>query len=297
MHPDEIVERLGRALPMQCKDFVQDDYLRNLIGKAIKTYTRKVGNTEHEFVLTLADGDQAADYHSQVQNLALFFIESADGINLRSSNGGGYWKAMYLFQKHGTRKYALCGYMTLFHFNAPFKKPKPGVVVRICQALLLPPYQRMGHGKVMMRAVHTVAASTTEIVEINVEDPAPGFVSLRNRVDYELLAESMDSRDPWLPPKYTKDGDFSVLSDADLSNAAAMGRITTRQMQIAYELFKLQSTSATTEKKFRLMVKKRLLKTHREEVSACKTKEERQAQLDEIFQDVYAGYLAVLKRK
>lgn len=302
MHPDEILERVGRGLPKisnNQKEFVEDDFLRQPVGKTLKTYSRKIGNKTNEYVLTLADSSQAAEYHEQVQNLALFFIESADGVKLSSNNGGGYWKAMYLFQKHGTRRYALCGYMTLFHFHAPFRKPKPGIIVRVCQALLLPPYQRMGHGRVMMRAVHDMTAGS-DIVEVNVEDPAPAFTLLRNRVDYELLVESLDTNEPWLPSKYIKEGSFLTISEKDLTKAASLGRITTRQVLIAYELHKLQclpkEEDEALEKKYRLMVKKRLLKRHREDVGACKTKEERQALLADIWKEVFTDYKCILRR-
>mmetsp|Transcript_14450 Transcript_14450/g.23905 ORF Transcript_14450/g.23905 Transcript_14450/m.23905 type:complete len:464 (+) Transcript_14450:57-1448(+) len=305
MHPDEILERLGRALPKICtnnKTLIEDDHLRKPIGKIVKTYTRpgKDGAADEEFILTLADSDEAADYHEQVQNLALFFIESADGVSLKQNNAGGYWKAMYLFQKRGTRRYALCGYLTLFHFSSPFRKPKPGIIVRVCQALLLPPYQRRGHGKAMLRAVHDMAEESDDIVEINVEDPAPGFIALRNRVDYELLAESLETDEPWLPPKYLKKTGFPTLADKDTTLAATMGRITTKQVQIAYELFKLQdlpTDNADLGKQYRLMVKKRLLKLHREQLSVCKTKEERQILLAEIWREVFRDYNAVLKKK
>ena len=301
MHPDEIAERLGRALPTisEDKDFIDDNYLRHPIGKILSTYTceTKDDHDEQEFIVFIADSEQAADYHSLVQNLAMFFIENADGVNLRDSNGGGYWRVLYLFQKHGTRRYSLCGYVTLFHFNAPFRKPKAGIVMRICQVLLLPPYQRCGHGKVLIRTVHDLAKESDDIVEINVEDPAPGFVALRNRVDYEMLSESVKSEEPWLPAHYLKPGCFSTLRETDLNRAASLGCITPRQVQVAYELYKVHEIpQGDDESEFRLMVKKRLLKTHGEQLSALKTKKERQACLAELWQEAHKQYSAILKR-
>ena len=170
--------------------------------------------------------------------------------------------------------------------------------MRICQALLLPPYQRQGHGKVMLRAVHEIAMQSDQIVEINVEDPAPGFVALRNRVDYELLVDSIKSDEPWLPPRYLEGDRFPTLQEQDRNRAATLGRITPRQVQIAYELYKLDQLPLNgDEKQYRLMVKKRLLKHHRERLSMCKTKEERQILLAEMWREVLAEYRAILKRK
>jgi histone acetyltransferase 1 len=67
--------------------------------------------------------------------------------------------------------------MTVFHFLSPFKKPKPGTIARVCQVLILPPYQRVGHGKVLLQQLYDIAHDTSnDIVEINVEDPAPVLV-------------------------------------------------------------------------------------------------------------------------
>jgi len=127
-------------------------------------------------------------------------------------------------------RYSLAGFMTFFFVYSPSKKLKSGNILRICQALVLSPYQCQGHGKTMMRAVYDYAkrsyndilksvhmsmstirdqdrheenyhanpnpnngdgdggdSISQKIVEVNVEDPAPGFTLMRNAIDYELF--------------------------------------------------------------------------------------------------------------
>ena len=89
----------------------------------------------------------------------------ADNVDFARTEHGGYLGVMYIFQKYNINNkrmnnngdtntirnqshyYLLCEYITLSHFHALFQKPKPVITVCICQALLLPPYQRMGHKK------------------------------------------------------------------------------------------------------------------------------------------------------
>ena len=114
-----------------------------------------------------------------------------------------------------------------------------------------------------------------DIVEINVEVPAPAFVALRNLFDFEILTENVNHNNHkenlWLPQKYFADDSFENLVDSDAVQAAAYANITPSQIQIAYELFKLESLLSQIkkkeppqqfveemEKKNRLMVKKRL---------------------------------------
>jgi histone acetyltransferase 1 len=430
MHTEEILERTGRALPpvvsvQQCKHSladsplkttttrkarpqVEDDYLSKPFGTVLHEYKRVVRGTDESelneeatFVLCLADGKDnlVAEYHRNVQKLALFFIETADNVDLTSNEGGGYWKALYVFRKHATEadddvdarvktrrqtveeaafdqritrssplsniapeviiesrgkrklsfsksakenfKYSLVGYMTLFHFHSPFKKPKPGMVLRICQAVILPPYQRAGHGKTMFQAVYDIASGTYEselqslkqnkksngmeddIVEINVEDPAPAFVCLRDRIDFELLKNSMRTKTPLLPSCYSgtdvmHQSFFTPLSETDTMKIGAKGRITPRQVQIAFELLQLDAleqemdqrdkgdtascvsslpkTRKTLEKRYRLMVKKRLLKTHREELGGYSDNKEKQAKLNELYEETFERYINLLGR-
>jgi len=323
------------------------------------------------FILTLANGKSPGvnQYHQQVQKLALFFIENADDVDLTSDEGGGEWNVLYLFcshafhsspegqeqqqqQQHTQRpvgyRYSLAGYMTLFTFYSPFKKPKSGNVLRICQAMVLPPYQRQGHGKAMMRAVYDYAkgsynnilgfadannrinvagnsginsggSTMQEIVEVNVEDPAPGFTYMRDIVDYQLFETMVsNSNDRYtVTEKYLKDDRFQGMTESDAVTLASKARITKTQIQIAYEIYKLARMTVCIdkatdiaekgqlqgcleqredmEKKYRLMVKKRLNGLHKEEIGACPSKVEKQAMLSKLFEEALEKYKSILR--
>lgn len=352
----EIRERLKTALPTITDDFIstlKQDYLRRPIGTVLKEYScatttaQDKGDQNNTFCLSLATGQKAAPYHEQVQRLALLFIETADEVDVADETAG-YWKVLYLFQKHSASKYSLAGYLTLFHFASPFRKPVAGTVARICQVLLLPPYQRSGHGQVMLQAVadlaHGVYATAPRqqspskkvlkgyaenLVEVNVEDPAPGFTALRNHVDYDRFRQHHSCsdgdddegcREPWiecLPVTFSASHDpkpndvLTPLTDAQVTEAATRAKITTRQIQIVYELWQLDCLQRHTvaaaknkdknmenpqilEKRYRLAVKKRLNKAHREELGACRNKEEMKAALGELYDETLQGYQAIL---
>jgi GNAT superfamily N-acetyltransferase len=346
---------------------------------------------EAAFIITLANGKSPGvnEYHQQVQKLALFFIENADDVDLTSDEGGGEWSVLYLFRSHAFHsnpgaqdrqereqeqqqqkweqvgyRYSLAGYMTLFTFYSPFKKPKSGNVLRICQAMVLPPYQRQGHGKAMMRAVYDYAkgsyndilgfvdgsnhvnvvagngglniginngdSTVQEIVEVNVEDPAPGFTYMRDRVDYQLFETMLSDQNPsssnsndisihTVTEKYVnvKDYCFPGMTESDAVTLASKARITKTQIQIAYEIYKLARMTACinkaidiaekgqlqgcleqkeeAEKKYRLMVKKRLNGLHKEEIGACPSKVEKQAMLSKLFEEALKKYKSILR--
>ena len=314
MPPSELIERAGRALPsiivqQKKKDEVSSHFLSEPIGKILQEFhftKRQNKDNSMDFVICLADGSdpKVAAYHRQVQRLAIWFIETADSVDIASTDSG-YWKVLYLFQKNSSAKYSLAGYMTLFHFHAPFHKPRGGTIVRICQALLLPPYQRQGHGKRLMKAVYEMAqASKSDVVQINVEDPAPGFVALRNRVDLEWMQQHAQE---WNYVGSTRSSDplrnefWTARSDDELQELSTKSKIIPRQIQLVDELVKLQAirtiddagskeTQDELEKKFRLLVKKRLNKEHREEMSALSTKTAKQNFLSDRFDEELGRY-------
>ena len=375
MSVSEIQQCLSKALPQIVNDTndqsIANHYLTAPIGNVLEEYTAPVigtttRDTTADFCVTLAKGSDPVvrEYHHQVQNLAIWFIETAENVNIASTDNGGYWKVLYLFQKHvrpvrllssrrqSPRKeqtaasskttvvYSLAGYMTLFFFPSPFRKPCPGTVVRVCQALILPPYQRAGHGRRLLQSVydHVVLENGTAttsskslglsmrtknddpIVELNVEDPAPAFVALRNRVDYERLLHfqskakdssldvptiltsfqdmQVDHKDYFVPPK-----------EDDIVALASFLKVTPKQARIVCEMTKLRTMQVSTEnhhhdnaqaddhlaKQFRLMVKKRLNKEHREDLSACRNKQEMQQHLSTLFDELHDHYIRILK--
>jgi hypothetical protein len=97
---------------------------------------------------------------------------------------------------------------------------------------------------------------------------------------------------------------FEVLPDSVVTQAAANGKITKQQIQTVYELYRLQQLTAYSqeneadkdelEKKYRLMVKKRLNKLHAEDLGCCRNKEEKQKLLADLFDERLKHYQAIL---
>ena len=303
-------------------------FLSHPLGTVLEEF--QVGGVD--FCLTLATGthSEVATYHAAVQRLAVWFIETADDVDVASVDQGGHWKVLYVFRKHTeatTGRYSLAGYMTLFHFRAPFRKPKAGIVVRICQVLLLPHYQRLGLGRRMMHAVYDLAhqshSTTTKdlpIVEVNVEDPAPAFVTLRNVVDFERCRHHPALKAAMSQSDMDDATFFTVVSDVEATNLSTELLITPVQVHIVHELVKLQAmldhqeskgddgttTEATTsttvvdssvlKKRYRLMVKKRLNQHHREEMGG-RSKADAQQHLAKLFDATWNEYQRILRGK
>ena len=316
--PPFVTESAEKA-ESSCSNCDGEGYLTELMGTVHHEYMQG----DRTFCISLCEGNKCAEYHDAVQKLAYYFIETAEDVNVGSEDAK--WKCLYLFQQHtvdnGTtqqHRYSLAGYMTLYHFHSPFRKPKAGVIVRVCQVLILPPYQRAGHGKALLEAAFSIAAQQQQqeptVVELNCEDPAPSFQQLRTLVDYNQFVR--DGRQ-WsflaatTTTTPTDDAFFTPLRDAMAQQCTTVHTLTTaKQIQLVHEIEVLRrlreflsATTATTaseqrdalETKYRLMVKQRLHRQHQEELGTYPTKEERQRRLGELFDESLHMYERVLR--
>ena len=304
--------------------------LTKAIGQPLKTYHRK----DKEFVITLDDGadPEVAKYHNSVQPLARWFIETADDVDI-SDTSRGTWKVMYLFQYHeppssttseSARSLSLAGYITLLHVNSPFRKPRPGIIVRVCQALIFPPYHRAGHGSEMLKSLYDYAdiqndfgasSSGMEILQVNVEDPAPAFVALRDSVDYHRFL-TLCNEDK-MKMNYLQEHDvtnkqfFDPISDENVLSISERLKITKRQTHIVHEIYKLHQIESwkqnenndhelieQVETNYRLMVKKSIRTLRLEELGACPDgKEGQKVLLGQWFDETLLHYHRVLRSK
>jgi len=368
MTDSEIISNLCKALPPitsrdDNKSNVEDCFLSEPIGDIMEKYSipasEKAGGnlstsdsvdndkrqSTKNFVLTIADGrlPYVSEYHRSVQKLALFYIENADTVDVANDGNGGFWKVMYIFQKHDDDnkekkrfKYSLVGYFTVFHFIALFHKPVPGLILRICQALILPPFQGEGHGRQLLQTVYNLAHQDSQqlsvsggdeyndIIQVNVEDPAPAFTALRNKMDLELVLENYkdwnwpEKGSTWSSTmsKSLASNDklklfFSAIAEKEASEMSITAKITPKQIHIANELFKLKAIRAnagqhvdgasnvdkdTIERFFRLMVKRRLNREHRDELLEQPTKDDQKAMLAKLFDKQLEGYERILSK-
>ena len=312
-------------------------YLHQPFGTILREYTTNHPNTHTtNFCISICPGVDCSEYFSAIQTLSYYYIENASLVNIRDPD----WKVLFIFCQHttsttatalsssssATRGFSLVGYMTLFHFQNPYRKPIGGTIVRICQVLILPPYQRQKHGQQMLHALYQYCSNndndtdtTTNttvaehnIVEINVEDPAPAFTYLRILVDYERFRNHFPDGFAMPHPNSVRtltiqdEAFFKPLTDVKIiSHFQLVLKTTVLQIQILYEIDKLrqlqQHTKGLTDgddqiapltKRYRLMVKQRLYEQNKESIDEQLKKQ----QLESMYQKVQTQYERILSK-
>lgn len=300
------------------------------IGKLIHSYTRPLPNVptsnsaavskdpvEYEVYHATFDDPGFREYHRRMQLFILLYIEAGSYINDEEEG----WEFVVLYQKRkrtsGTATYHFMGYSSLYNFYCFPEK----VRLRLSQFIILPPFQRQGHGSELYTAIYNDTLSRLSVSELTVEDPAEAFEDLRDRSDLRmLLAHEQFMQEGFGGSNLTgsHDGGRVVKGKSRVRTQAISGKgkgkmgppvdkawaekwrkdlkIAGRQFHRLVEmliLLHLNPTDLRGARAFRLQVKERLYRFNFE-VLAQLEKEERLEKLEETFQSVHEDYLRIL---
>jgi len=214
-------------------------------------------------------------------------------------------------ENFSTCRAQLVGYATLYRFTNPMRESRRDTL-RLTQLLLLPRFQRQGHGEALMGCVSQMAEKDGEgesVLEVGVEDPCQGMIRLRDTCDirralemkvFEGLLRCPSGAVP--PPSFVKD-----LEDVEVERVRGLLRVThvqVRRVWLALLLGHLELLAGgkvwgdePTAKAYRLLVK-RCLHSWDRDIQAIKDGEAKKAALEfQWLQSLasFAGALAHLK--
>lgn len=203
---------------------------------------------------------ERAAFCARLQPLFRWFIETHEDV---TPEDDGRWSLLTIFEhpESGTPS-RLVAVATVYAFHRFVAGKGVNLLLRVCQALVLPGLQGQGHGARLLQAVYDHAAAC-DAVEVTVEDPNFKFRALRDVVDLRnciRLGLLSPSTAPGAPP--------SLEARA---NARAALRITEEQISRCHEMrawlaLQVGPISEATMTTFRLGIKRRLNKKYQEEL-------------------------------
>jgi len=179
--------------------------------------------------------------------------------------------------------------------------------------VILPPYQRQGHGSALYTAIYQHVLSQEHVSELTVEDPAEAFEDLRDRNDLKILLglkqfmeEGFGTNGPSRgggvgPIRRTKSSSGAGKMGPPVNKAWAEKwrvqlKIAGRQFYRLVEmlqLLNLDPLDVKAFKTFRVQLKERLYRFNYE-ILVQLEKQERLDKLEETFQTVIEDYRRIL---
>ncbi|CAI9719858.1 histone acetyltransferase type B catalytic subunit-like [Octopus vulgaris] len=253
---DDVEKPIAEMMPpgylTNIDDFVsslEKEHLFRPPGEKVNSYQIHKDNCERTFEVFKASvlSPGFKNYHERLQTFLLFFIDAASYIDIDDDR----WTFYLLFEKYqqnGCVCYAVVGYMTVYNYYAYLEKIRP----RISQVLILPPFQKLGHGAKLLQTFYNDTYERPEVLDITVEDPSENFQRLRDFVDVRNCMKLSS---------YKRENLSSGFCEKMSTEARTKLKLSKRQARRCYEILRLKSVNIHDEDEFRayrLDVKKRL---------------------------------------
>eukprot|EP00761_Pharyngomonas_kirbyi_P011332 gb/GECH01011357.1/.p1 GENE.gb/GECH01011357.1/~~gb/GECH01011357.1/.p1 ORF type:complete len:402 (+),score=103.67 gb/GECH01011357.1/:1-1206(+) len=250
------------------------------MGEQIHSYQRD-DKTFEIYKGNLSD-ERLAEYAVRLQTFVLFFIDGACQIEFDDPK----WEIFMIFERYSTDtedvRYGLIGFCTLYPFWAYPNNNR----LRISQFLIVPSFQKQGHGSELLRTIYNDALAR-ECIEVCVEDPSDDFMMLRDLTDLRICKEQgyFDDEFEWSHKKFL-----------ELRNKCKLNK---QQLRKCYEIFKFSKLDPKDEeakKRFRLDVKRRIYKENEEDIGHIRDADERKRILQKLYEVTETQYRDLLEK-
>ncbi|XP_012276079.1 histone acetyltransferase type B catalytic subunit [Orussus abietinus] len=254
---DEVLQKISEFLVPQVHNSL-DSFISSLHKE--ETF-RPYGELLHSFSINADDNIRQfevykgnmnckgfREYHQRLQTFLLWYIDAANFIDIDDDQ----WHYFNMFEKYtsntGSTRYATIGFATVYQYYAYPRHTRP----RIAQVLILPPFQNLGLGTHLLRAIYHEYIGRSEVKDITVEDPSVGFQRLRDYVD-ALNCDTL--------PSFSRECLVQGFNKTMAAEAREKFKINKKQARRVYEILRLRATDLSNEqeyREYRLDVKKRL---------------------------------------
>ncbi|KAJ3398482.1 histone acetyltransferase 1 [Chytridiales sp. JEL 0842] len=266
------------------------------MGDKLHEYTVKSTSSSESTVYEIYkcnfQNPQFKSYHRRLQTFLLFFIEGASYID----EDDEFWEIYVVFEKRrtaeGKERFAVVGYATVYPFFCWPDRRR----LRISQFLILPPFQKKGHGRELYKSLYAYFLSRPEVSDFSVEDPNDPFQNLRDACDLQTLLDSKifdGIQAPVDPALLLETRQKFKLSKGQVERCCEMALLKALPPQKGKKAAGTMDNVESLWKAYRLQVKRRLYR-HNEEVLAGMEEKEWKQKLQETYEVVVEGYRQVL---
>ncbi|KAI8924065.1 acyl-CoA N-acyltransferase [Entophlyctis helioformis] len=282
VQPQDVVGMISEKLAMTGVTNNYDEFLGRVkadeqtftpMGQKVHEYS--VDDEIYELYECTFETPKFKDYHRRLQTFLLWFIEGASFLH----EDDLYWRFLLLFKKEtgasGKQVYRIVGYMSYYpFFHFPDQKR-----MRISQFIILPPYQKQGHGRSLYTSAYKRFVADKDVIDITVEDPNDGFQDLRDRCDVEhLISEKALA------------GLTAPLTRSQISAMQKQFKLCRRQADRCAEILMLDRAKrmdARAMRQYRLFVKARIYRQNREVLEGM--------EFDERLDKLHSTYLGLVE--
>ena len=237
-------DREFRPFGVKCHEYSRENLKQSPTNSVFEIYRVDSSLPEYET-------EKFMDYIDRVQTMLVFYIETSNFIDTEDPQ----WVHYLLYEKRkdstGDIRYMTAGYLSAYNYYAY----PDNVRTRVSQSLILPPYQRLGHGAELLECVFREASLDPRVVDVTCEGPSPDFVRLRDFATTKMCL----TLDAFKNVDHLKKG----FNNDMVSEPLKKFKIPKSQSRRCYEIIRMAHTNQNSVgdwREFRLDVKKRFYK-------------------------------------
>lgn len=223
------------------------------------------------------------EYHRRMQLFTLLFIEGASYIQEDETN----WEFFTLYEKvsrDDKQTWHFMGYTSLYKFWCWPDSSR----IRLSQFVILPPFQKQGHGGALYTTVYDQIRERANVTELTVEDPSEDFDRLRDGNDLRrLLAPG-----GFVDSAKAQNKLHAPLDKEWIESQRLQHKLAPRQWSRVLEMVQLMNLDTTDHeqvKQYRLQVKARIYRQNKDILMQLE-KQQQRSKLQETFEGVVEEY-------
>ncbi|XP_066588253.1 histone acetyltransferase type B catalytic subunit isoform X2 [Prorops nasuta] len=277
---DKLAPKFHESIDSFTESLKKDENFRPH-GELLHAFTLDDNGSARHFEVYKADMSYKGfkEYHQRLRTFVLWYIDAANFVDVDDD----LWHYFTMFEKYdgkvGSPHYATIGFATVYQYYAYPRNTRP----RIAQVLILPPFQGMGLGADLLRAIYREYVGRNEVKDITVEDPSVNFQRIRDFVD-ALNCSTLSS--------FSKENLLQPFNKSMAEEAREKLKINKKQARRVYEILRFRITDLSNEKEYPAL--KNLDK--RQTNIALPPKEQRYEALEKEYRILEEAYKKVVER-
>ncbi|XP_065838985.1 histone acetyltransferase type B catalytic subunit-like isoform X1 [Oscarella lobularis] len=349
VQPDSVIPKLAEKLPSgfctNRDEFIASLAAESSFvpfGRQVNSYETTTESSPRQIHYEIYQSDtltpRLRQFHERLQIFLLWYIDAASYIDVDDEK----WRFFFLFEKDlvdGRTSYSIVAYATVYQYFAYPDKIRPRIryvwnehlhleghapvhtiyhrclfgsflhTFRTSQFLVLPPFQRKGHGARLLQTIYDFYISDDRVRDITVEDQSDEFSYLRNYVD---CCNCLDLK------SFRPDALQAGFDDEMIAEATEKLKLVKSQTRRVYEILRLRATNRgdpDAYRKYRLDVKNRLNKPFQRKQAELKKLErvlnpnemtataiagagvdERHQQLASMYESLETSYMGIIEK-
>ncbi|BFZ60374.1 histone acetyltransferase 1 [Saitoella coloradoensis] len=289
---DDIEEKLYEVMPEGDQFFHDEEDFAKHVAESAKSFrpagqlltTYQTQGKEYQIYYATSEDETFRSHLARMEMFVPYYIEGGIIVDLDDIR----WKAYVLYERSTEGIFHFVGFCTCYPYYFYDKSIADNIRMRISQFLVLPPFQKRGHGAHLYDTVRDHLLNDPLVREVTVEDPSEAFDELRDSTDMARF----DKLKVFEGPEWKAPVDKKLIEETREAHKLAPRQFLRCMEMSLYRNLNQKDKAAV--KAFRLQVKARIFRQNKDTLSQI-DRMDRLDKLEQTYANVVEDYERFIK--